>query len=152
MWPAEEPNEEAVEKAVEQQIEMETGDQAKVDISDNGMEITSQDADGVYTYQGGDTAELPDGFPADVYVPDGATVDMVSDSPNGFVVALSTETALPAVVEAYLKEMSSAGWNKMTETEMDGGRMIAYFKGERSVNVGIFDEDGVRGISLSVSK
>ncbi len=144
--------EKTAEKAVEQKIEMETGDQANVDISDDGIEITSQDADGVYTWKGGDSAEIPDGFPADVYVFDGASVDMASDSPNGFFVALSTDTAFPMVVEAYLKEMSSAGWNKMTETEMDGGRMMLYLKDERTVNVGIFDEDGARGISLSVSK
>ncbi len=80
-------DEKTVENAVEQKIEKETDEQANVDISEDGMEITTQDADGVYTWQGGDSAELPDGFPADVYVPDGASVDMVSDSPNGFVVA-----------------------------------------------------------------
>ncbi len=126
--------------------------QATVDFSENGMEITSEDGDGVYSIQGGDSAEIPAEFPADVYVPDDASVILVSDSPNGFVVGLSTETALPAVVEAYLKEMSAAGWNKMTETVMDGGRMTVYLKDERSVSVGIFEEDGAREISLSVSK
>jgi hypothetical protein len=144
--------EKTVEKAAEQQIERETGDLAAVDFSENGMEITSVDGDGVYSIQGGDSAEIPAEFPADVYVLDDASVILVSDSPNGFVVGLSTDTALATVVETYQKEMSAAGWNKMTETVMDGGRMTVYLKDERSVNVGIFEEDGAREISLSVSK
>lgn len=144
--------EETAETALEQQIEKSAGGDADVDYSDEGMEITTEDADGVSTWQAGDKAELPDNFPSDVYIPEGVSVDMVSDSPSGTVVALSTDIALATIVEAYLKEMTAAGWTKMTDTEMDGGRMTLFLKDERTVNVGIFDEDGARGISLSVSK
>ncbi len=35
---------------------------------------------------------------------------------------------------------------------MDGDRMLVYLKGERTVNVAIFAEEGKTNISLSVSQ
>jgi len=57
--------EETSEKAAEQQIEKQTGDRPTVDINENGMEITTSDADGDYTFKGGDCAEISDDFPVD---------------------------------------------------------------------------------------
>ncbi len=77
---------------------------------------------------------------------------MSSDSPGSFVLALSTDAAFATVVKTYKKEMSSAGWNEMTATKMENAQMLVYGMDDRSVNIGVFDEEGVTKISLSVSK
>ncbi len=142
--------EKAAEQVVEETIEADLGGDAGVEISEEGMEITSQDENGTYTWKAGDKAEIPDSFPQDVYIFEGATVVMVSESPDSFVVALTTDAAVSAVADSYLEEMTSAGWSKLMETDMDDGRMLVFGMGDRSVNVGVFPEDGMTGISLSV--
>jgi len=144
--------EKAAEKTLETSIENSLGGESDVDISDEGMKVTSQDEDGTYTWQAGSEAEVPGGFPSDVYVFKGAEVEMSSDSPDSFVLALKTDAAFAKVVEAYKTEMPSAGWTEMTATQMDGAQMLVYSMGDRAVNVGVFDEDGATKISLSVSK
>ncbi len=144
--------EEAAEEAVENSIEMNLGDDAEVDISEEGMTITSTDEDGTYSWQGGDQAKVPDGFPKDVYVHEAATVAMSADSPESFTLALTTDDPFPKVVGAYEEKMSAAGWTNQTSTAMDGAQMLVYTKGDRAANVGIFNEKGVTQISLTVSK
>ncbi len=139
-----------VEQAVERAVENSTGGEAGVDVSEEGMEISSTDEDGTYTWKGGDKAEIPEGFPDDVYVYEGAEILMASEAPGSFMLALSTDAALSTVVETYQKEMSSAGWTQVMSNQMDGGQMLVYAIDDRSANVTIFDEDGVRKISLSV--
>ena len=144
--------EEAAEEAVENSIEMNLGDDAEVDISDEGMAITSTDEDGTYSWQAGDQAKIPDGFPEDVHIYEAASVAMSADSPDSFTLALSTDDALPKVVGAYEEKMSAAGWTKQTSTSMNDAQMLVYTKGDRAANIGIFNEKGVTQISLTVSK
>jgi hypothetical protein len=144
--------EKAVEETAEKTLETQPGDDADVDVSEDGMTVTSSDEDGTYTYQAGNEATIPDGFPADVYVYEGATVQMSSDSPDGFMLAFETDAAFATVVDAYKAEMPAAGWTELTGTTMEGTQMLIYGIGDRMVDVGIFDENGVTKISLSVSK
>jgi hypothetical protein len=143
---------EVAEKALEQTIETQDDGEAGVDITSDGMEVTSTDADGTYTWQAGSEAELPEGFPTDIYIPDGAVVEMSSASPNGYVLTLSTDKAFSAVVESYKEKMVAAGWTEHTATQMEGTQMLIYGQGDRSVNVGVFNEEGATKISLSVSQ
>jgi len=145
-------NEEVGEEAAEQAIEAALGNEAGVDLSDEGMTVTSEDEDGTYTWTGGDQAKVPDGFPADVYIYEGAELLMSTDTPAGFVLAFETDAPLDDVVESYLEEMSAAGWTKQMATEMDGGQMMVYLQDDRSVNLTIFDEEGVTQIGLTVSR
>ncbi len=144
--------EKAVEETVEQVVEGSVENDAGVEISEEGMAITSTDEDGTYTWQGGDKAGIPEGFPDDVFVYEGVEVLMSSDTPGSFVLGLSTDAPREDVIASYEKEMSAAGWTEATSTNMDGDKILVYTKGDRVVNVGIFLEEGVTNISLSVSR
>lgn len=66
--------------------------------------------------------------------------------------SLDTDAPFSKVVGAYEEKMSTAGWTKQTSTSMDGAQMLVYTKGDRAVNVGIFNEEGITQISLTVSE
>ena len=144
--------EEAAEEVVEQAVEAALGDEAGVDLSDEGMTVTSEDEDGTYTWKAGDQAEVPSDFPDDVHVYEGAEVVMSTETPDGFSLALGVDAPVEDVVKSYLEAMSAAGWTKHMETEMDGGHMMVYGKGDRSVNVAIFEEEGMTQIGLTVGR
>ena len=144
--------EKTAKEAIERSVEATLGNDAEIDISDEGMAITSADEDGTYTWQAGDQAEIPDGFPTDVHIYEAAAVDMSADSPNGFTLALRTDDPFSKVVGTYEEKMSAAGWTKQTSTAMSGTQMLVYTKGDRATNVGIFEEEGITKISLTVSQ
>ena len=142
----------AAEPQVDQPGEAPTGGIADVDVSDDGMSITSTDKDGTYTWQGGSQAELPEGFPEDVYVYEGSVVEMASSAPTSYTIALATKDPFAKVVESYKEKMASAGWSLRTSTQMPGTEMLSYLLGDRAVSVSIFDEDGQTKIGLSVAR
>ena len=143
--------EQAVEEPAAQAVESSPEKDAGVGISEEGLEITSKDEDGTYTYQAGDKAEIPENFPDDVFIYEGSELLMISESPQGWVLTLRTDAPRDDVIASYEKEMSAAGWAEITSTNMDGDRMLIYGQGDRTVNVGIFAEEGVTQVSLSVS-
>ncbi len=66
--------EKTVEQVMEQVAEANLGDGSEVDLSEEGMEVTSQDEDGTYTWKAGDKAEIPETFPDDVFIYEGAEI------------------------------------------------------------------------------
>jgi hypothetical protein len=144
--------EKTAEKALEKSLEDPIGDGAEVDVSDQGMTITSEDEKGAYTWQAGDEAKIPDSFPKDVHVYERAAIQMSSDSPEGITLVLATDDPISKVVATYEEKMVADGWTKQTSSTMSGTQMLIYTKGDRGANVGVFDQDGSTQISLTLSK
>ena len=145
-------SEKTAEKAAEKSIETAMGGDADVDISEEGMEVKTEGEEGVTTMSMGDKAKIPEDFPSDVYVYDGATVDMAMDNPGAFLVSLSTDDPLSKVVDAYKKKMTSEGWTKQTAMDMGEMQMLQYLKGERTAQVQVITEKGKTHISLTADK
>jgi len=77
----------AAEKAIENKLARE-GVDAKVDSS--GGKMTIQTKDGTTVVTGGKDAKVPENFPKDVYVYEGATIRGSVSVPNGFNLVMET--------------------------------------------------------------
>jgi hypothetical protein len=142
----------AAEEAAERSIESATGDDAEVEISEEGMSVKAQDKNGTYSWQAGDQARVPDDFPSDVHIYEPAVVEMSMDSPDGYVLSLKTDDAPAKVVGVYQEKLSAAGWTKQTTMDMGEMQMLIYSKGERMAKLDVFSEDDVTRINLTASK
>ena len=174
--------EKVAEKAIEHQIEKETGQKADIDI-DSGKDGTitmttknekgedvnlkiNTDEDGSVTmnvggeegeavFQIGANTKLPDGFPEDVPVPDGAEpAGVMFSGQSGGVVMFELTDSPDKLAKFYEKQMPAGGWERISKTEMQGIYVLGYKKGERSTNITIApneEEDGKTVLSLTVS-
>ncbi len=145
-------SEKAAEKAAEKSIEKAMGGDADVDISEEGMEMKTETEEGTMSLSAGDKAKVPEDFPSDVYVYEGAAVDMVMDHPEAFMVMLSTDDPLSKVVDIYKKKLTSEGWTKQTAMDMGDTQMLLYVKDDRMAKVTVADDEGVTRINLTADR
>ncbi len=161
-------SEKLTEKLLEKSMAKD-GVQAKVDISGNQMSFTTTDADGkqahvkmdgdslvvegpdgVQTFRAGGAGEMPQDFPADVYVMSGASVVSSISTPGGANLTLKSASSKADVVAQYAAQMKDQGWT--TESTMDMGEMamLSFAKGDRRASVIVQAENGATDINLTV--
>lgn len=161
-------SEKLTEKLLEKSLAKD-GVQAKVDISGNQMSFTTTDADGkqahvkmdgdslvvegpdgVQTFRAGGAGEMPQDFPADVYVMSGASVVSSISTPGGANLTLKSASSKADVVARYAAQMKDQGWT--TESTMDMGEMamLSFAKGDRRASVIVQAENGATDINLTV--
>ena len=161
-------SEKLTEKLLEQSLSQD-GVKAKVDLSGDTMSFTTTDADGkqsnvkmdgdsmtiegpdgVQTFRAGGAGEMPKDFPADVYVPAGASVVSSISAPGGLNLTLQSGSPKTDVVAQFAAEMKAQGW--ATESTMDMGEtaMLSFAKGDRRASVIVQVEDGATAVNLSV--
>ncbi len=145
-------SEKVAEEAAEKAITSSGADNADVDVSEEGISISGEDDDGTFSMTAGTKAKIPEGFPSDVYVYDGAEVEMVMDNPAGFTISLRCDDPVGDVVETYRKQLSAAGWKKQTYMDTGDSQMLIYGKGDRVLQVHVADDEGVTRIGLSAAK
>lgn len=109
------------------------GSRVKVDRSSG--KVTIKDDKGTAEISAGGTVKLPEGFPSDVYVYDGATVFVSAKHANALSVSLRTKDAAAKVLETYSAKMKAAGWKEETAVEMGGGGSRHYTKDKRTAMV-----------------
>jgi type IV pilus biogenesis protein CpaD/CtpE len=141
----------AQEEAVEKAIEKQTGGDARVNLSDDGVSVETED--GEMRLSSGNNAKLPENFPDDVYVMEDATVEMAMNMPEGQSVALSCSDTPSDVAAIYRKKMVEKGWKQMASTNMGEQVMLVYTKGNRAANVVIArgEEKGRTRIHLTIA-
>ena len=161
-------SEKLTEKLLEQSLSQD-GVKAKVDISGNTMSFTTTDADGkqsnvkmdgdslvvegpdgAQTFRAGGAGEMPKDFPADVYVPAGASVVSSISAPGGLNLTLQSGSPKTDVVAQFAAEMKAQGW--ATESTMDMGEtaMLSFAKDNRRASVIVQSENGATTINLTV--
>ena len=161
-------SEKLTEKLLEKSLSKD-GVKAKVDISGNTMSFTTTDADGkqsnvkmdgeslvvegpdgVQTFRAGGAGEMPKDFPADVYVPAGASVVSSISAPGGLNLTLQSGSPKADVVAQFAAEMKAQGW--ATESTMDMGEtaMLSFAKDNRRASVIVQSENGATTINLTV--
>jgi len=136
----------AEETAMEKLIEAQGGGKVEVDLGRESLNIKTKD--GSLAIASGKSAKIPSGFPSDVYIYKGATVDMAMQMPQGFSVVLGTKDDVSEVAETYEKKMTGEGWTQETSVDMGEQRMLMFKKGERVANATIGSEDGITHIAL----
>ena len=161
-------SEKLTEKLLEKSLSQD-GVKAKVDISGDTMSFTTTDADGkqanvrmdgdslvvegpdgVQTFRAGGAGEMPKDFPADVYVPAGASVVSSISAPGGLNLTLQSGSPKADVVAQFAAEMKAQGW--ATESTMDMGEtaMLSFAKDNRRASVIVQSENGATTINLTV--
>jgi len=127
------------EKRAEQMFEAQTGGKADIDL-DSGtgkFEFETDEGKVVINQEG----TLPDDFPNDVAIYDGAEVtgyvSMDSDDVKGFNATLSTKDSAEDVYNAYLSLLESDGWAVLTKFTAEEYSSISAEKDNRMIVVTI---------------
>lgn len=141
--------EKAVERQIEKSLEADGGGKAVVDI--DGENISIETEDGSMKLSGGGKAKVPDNFPEDVLVYEGADVQVALSMPDGFSVVLQTKDAQAKVVDFYSAKMVDKGWSREMSADMGGQKMLAFKKDNRVVSLVTTGVDGGTQIALTVA-
>lgn len=141
--------ERATEKMLEMSIKENGGENAKVDINDNGISIETED--GAMKMSSGEAAKIPASFPKDVLIYKGAKLQMAMELPQGLNLMFESQDTVQKVSDAYLSAMTSEGWTKEMAMDMGEQKMLAFKKDNRVANVVISSSDGVTQVALTVA-
>lgn len=131
------------ERLAEAAIGAVTGKDVSVD--KDGDKVTFGSGDETVTISGGDSAELPAGFPKDVWLPDDYKVESVMDSAGFTMVSLRADGTIGDASAAAQKTMEGAGWKRTMAAQDDTNSMLAFEHGERNALLSFdrHDESGV---------
>lgn len=124
----------AADKAIENRLARE-GINAKVDSS--GEKVTIQTKDGTTVVSGGKDAKVPENFPKDIYVYEGATITGSVSVPNGFNLVMETGDSSDKVLGTIKSKMTGLGWKEEMTMNQGKSSMVGYKKGERTAMVNI---------------
>jgi hypothetical protein len=115
-------------------------------------------ADDTYTYEDketgayasiGENAQIPNDFPSDVPVYEGAQILAASVIPNQGATLLSTTTAsLASVAQWYEDELLGDGWEMETDSNYNGRLMKVFQKGDVIISVAVSEMDGQTSITV----
>lgn len=124
----------AADKAIENRLARE-GINAKVDSS--GEKVTIQTKDGTTVVSGGKDAKVPENFPKDIYVYEGATITGSVSVPKGFNIVMETGDSADKVLGTIKSKMTGLGWKEEMTMNQGKSSMVSYKKGERTAMVNI---------------
>ena len=126
--------EKAAEKAIEAGMAKEG---VKADVDTSGGKITIKSKDGTSTVSTGKGAVVPENFPKDVYVYEGATILAAISVPDGFNVNMETSDSADKVLGTIKSKMTGFGWKEETTVNHGKNSMVGYKKGERTAMVNV---------------
>lgn len=136
----------AGEKLAETILQHEAGPGTDVDV--NGNAVTIKSNEGAVTVGGG---SLPEGWPSDVPLYAGASVQYSGKNADGSsgVIAISTDTT-EKVVAYYKAEMEKNGWKSKQTMIAGGANASLYEKGDKNVSVAIMGGSGGSGTTITM--
>ncbi|NMC72824.1 MAG: hypothetical protein GYA56_00410 [Geobacteraceae bacterium] len=141
--------EKAAEKAIEAGLAKE-GVKADVDASDG--KVTIRGKDGTTEFAGGKNVKVPESFPKDVYVYEGATIDAALSVPGGFNLTMETADPAETVLSTVKKKMTGQGWKEEMTMNQGEQSMVGYKKGERTTMITITTDKKLTRIALTVTE
>jgi hypothetical protein len=100
----------------------------------------------------GEDVRIPEDFPKDVFLYSGSKVKLCMAAPNGWNLGLETQDPAEKVLQAFKSKMTGSGWEQQMDMGTEGGHMVNYKKGDRSVVLTIAGSSGKTEISLLVAK
>ena len=126
------------------------------DVEVDGDSVTVETDDGAVTVENGEAGELPDGFPDDFPIYDGATVDSASsiaaDGDTTFYVNLVSKDAVGDVYDWYKEEFGSSGWEIKSDVMMSGdgqdSAMLSVEKGSMTGTLSVVVGSGGADIGI----
>jgi len=148
---AEKAEPDAIKKAPEPPATPEITSTPKMKIThrdESKVEIEGEEGRLTITESGG--ASIPDGFPEDVPVYDGAKILMSGNQQGAFLLILQTPDSKETVRERYQSSLKDLGWTEKTSMTMGMGVMMQFEKEGRSLILNLNDEDGPTRINIVV--
>ncbi len=97
--------------------------------------------------------KIPDGFPSDVYVIDGAVKTAVAKTDTkGYTLSINTDLAPAEAKSKYETKLKEQGWTIVMAIDSGDGATISASKGQRNVSVIISVSDGQTNVILGTSE
>jgi len=137
------------EKQIESAIKAETGQDADVRISEDGMEIKTQEGD--IEISSGDSAKLPGDFPKDVYIGKDDNLVSAAKVPGGMSVTLRSKESVASVFSSYKSGIAGNGWGVTASMDMGSGKMAVFGKDERVLSLSVDSAEGETLVNMTVS-
>ncbi len=120
----------------------ENGKEIKITGDDGELKISGEDGEEV-TFSG-NTKEIPDNFPKDVYLVKGeieSVGNMNSKKGSMITVVIKPENSKEDVISKIKNEMKSNGWKSEMDMNMGGEAMFIYKKDKNSATITINGKD-----------
>ena len=88
-----------------------------------------------YTVSIDKPVEIPEDFPADVYIYPRSNAIDATKTPEAYSLTLSTSHEVPRITETYRRQMTIKGWAIEADTTSGTESLLAYTKEDRVTNV-----------------
>jgi len=117
----------------------------EVSVDEDGETVTFGSGDQAMTITGGDAAQLPDGFPGNIFLPEDFKVDSTIASGEFTMVTLRAPGEVGALADAAKAKMASGGWEQQMMAGDDNSRIYAFRQAQTvaSLSFDRHDEGGV---------
>jgi hypothetical protein len=139
--------EKAAEKAIEAGLAKEG---VKADVDTSRGKITIKSKHGTSVVSTGKGAVVPENFPKDVYVYEGATIIAAISVPDSFNLNMETSDSADKVMSTIKSKMTGFGWKEETTVNHGKNSMVGYKKGDRTAMVNV-NADNKTHISLTAT-
>jgi len=122
---------EAMEKAIEQS----SGTDIEIEQDGNTISFSGEDGQGQFSL--GENVKVPNDWPAEAKIYEGAKAVMVMVSADGAFGTFQTADSVDKVTEFYKGHFNSNGWKEVQVTTTPMGKQLAYTKNEDVASVTI---------------
>jgi hypothetical protein len=137
------------EKAIEKYAEHH-GVDMDVDLKDGAQTVTMKSDQGEITTQVGGEVKIPDGFPSDVPIYEGLTVQAASTMSDTYMLQAQSNEPLDKIVQYYVDAMPAQGWVKEAESNQGGVMYISSYKKDgRTAGVTVVTGDESRTVQIT---
>ena len=125
--------------------------ESKVEMKEGKFVITEKGGAEKFVVAPKGDATLPEGFPKDVPVYEGAKIVASYKMSDGFMVMVQTTDQREKAVEACKSALKAQGWKLESTFDTPQMLMLSYKKGKRGLNLGVSKEKGPTRIQYQVS-
>jgi hypothetical protein len=161
-------SEKTAEKMAEDAIEKQTGNEAEINLEEGKVEIKTKDGkaeintkegkseiktkDGKAEFSTGNSAELPENFPEDIFICDDAKIKSSAAAQGSFAVNYVSEMNADDMLDKYLSEMKDDDWKLIGETNQTDQRTRAFEKNDRRTGITIKEKGNNTKVEILTGK
>lgn len=131
----------------------ENGEAVNINVDGDTATVTSED--GGVSFATGEAAKIPDDFPKDIPLYDGAQLVTVQQDTGAGMIALTATSSDPAatIAEFYKKKAEASGWTRESALDQGGTmHMLTYKKDSQQLDIFISGDGDATQIQLSLTR
>ncbi len=139
----------AAEEKIENDIESATNGDAEVDLDDNSVKVNTNEA----TFEAGESVDLPEDFPSDVFVIDGTIIAAVTvEEGDSYSLNIQTSKSVSDAKAEYEEELEADGWDINVSMDLGGSSTMSAEKDDRLTTITISEVDSVTTVIQTTTK